>query len=235
MGHLYTVKHVFRAHRNIIEKLLHHRFLNMGSNCPIKQCPLIRVSLEDSKTCDEGKGFNVEVQFSSQKLQFRQPDRCPLITGFTVLKSIYIYIYIYMIHMYICRQYPLMALGSGGNWFLCSEENLATLSCVTDGGLSVCIHTAGNLPFCQRWYLARVKLSVITLPANHWSIAGTKFVIVFSTPGRIDDFPLQLIYRVFFSRCPNIFAPRLICGLLLMHRGIDGKVSKCGGLFSDLI
>ena len=28
--------------------------------------------------------FNVKVHFGSQKIQFRHPDRCPLITGFTV-------------------------------------------------------------------------------------------------------------------------------------------------------
>ena len=53
-----------------------------------------------SKTCDEGHlnkcpymtgvpssqvHFNVKEHFGSQKMQFRQPDRCPLVTGFTVL------------------------------------------------------------------------------------------------------------------------------------------------------
>ena len=29
--------------------------------------------------------FNVKVDFGSQKMQFRHPDRCPLVTGLTVL------------------------------------------------------------------------------------------------------------------------------------------------------
>ena len=33
--------------------------------------------------------FNVKVHFGSQEMQFRHPDRCPLVTGFTVHPKMY--------------------------------------------------------------------------------------------------------------------------------------------------
>ena len=61
----------------------------------------MQIILWYSKTCDEGTlkkcpymtgvpssqvHFNVKAQIGAQKMQFRHPDRCPLVTGFTVVK-----------------------------------------------------------------------------------------------------------------------------------------------------
>ena len=64
---IYTVKPVMRGHLN---------------KCPYMTCvPSSQVH------------FNVKVDFGSQKMQFRHPDRCPLVTGFTVLLIMSICIY----------------------------------------------------------------------------------------------------------------------------------------------